>query len=268
MKVQEIATVISSERLADGIYSTVLRAPEIVKTALPGQFVCVYCDDKAHLLPRPISICDINAAAGLLRLVYRVVGFGTDEFAGKGEGATVRLLGPIGTGYEKVTEGSERPVRILFGGGIGIPPMLLLAKEWSKAGYEVHAVLGYRTNDLFLVKDFEGYATCHIATDDGTAGTHGTVLDALAAEGLLDAAGEERTLFAACGPMPMLRGIAKLATEREIPAYISLEERMACGVGACLGCIVKSRDVDGHSHVHNKRICTEGPVFAVSELCM
>ena len=267
MKQYENAVIVSTNRLADGIFSTELCAKSIVKDSLPGQFVCVYSDDGAHLLPRPISICDIDADAGTLRLVYRVVGFGTDELSKKGVGDTVRLLGPIGTGYESVREGKDKPLRILIGGGIGIPPMLLLAKTWSAAGYDVHAVLGYRNADLFLLEDFKPYATCHIATDDGSVGTHGTVLDAIAAEGLLADGADRKALIAACGPMPMLRGVAAEAMKQGIAAYVSLEERMACGVGACLGCIVKSREVDGHSHVHNKRICTEGPVFPVGDLC-
>jgi len=262
------AAVVETQALAKGIYSTVLRAEGIVGESLPGQFVCVYCGDGAHLLPRPISICDIDPGEGTLRLVYRVVGFGTKELSERKPGDTVRLLGPIGTGYESVSEGSERPVRILLGGGIGIPPMLLLAKEWHRAGYEVHAVLGYRDAGTFLLEDMEPYASVHIATDDGSLGTRGTVLDAVTRENLIPVGAENRTLLAACGPMPMLRGVAAFAQERGIPAYVSLEERMACGVGACLGCVVKSREKDGHSHVHNKRVCTEGPVFEVRQLCL
>ena len=147
MKQYSNAEIISQERLADGIYSIVLAADAIAKQALPGQFVCIYSDDGAHLLPRPISICDADKETGTIRLVYRVAGFGTDELSHKEAGAAVRILGPIGTGYEQVAEGRERPVRVLIGGGIGIPPMLLLAKEWSEAGYEVHTVLGFRNRD-------------------------------------------------------------------------------------------------------------------------
>lgn len=267
MKQYGIATVSAAEKLAEGIYSTVLSEARIAQESLPGQFVCIYSDDGAHLLPRPISICDVDVQSGTVRLVYRVVGYGTDELSKKHVGDTIRILGPIGTGYESVKEGAERPMRILIGGGIGIPPMLLLAKTWKQEGYDVHAVLGYRNDELFLLNDLKKYATCHIATDDGSVGTHGTVLDAIRAEGLLKGDAADRALFASCGPMPMLRGVAKTASEFGIPAYVSLEERMACGVGACLGCIVKSREVDGHSHVHNKRICTEGPVFDINELC-
>lgn len=268
MKHMITAVVTQTEQLAQGIFSTTLAAAEIVKDALPGQFVCVYSEDKAHLLPRPISICDVDVEAGLLRLVYRVVGFGTEELSRTKTGDAVRLLGPIGTGYERVAEGSDRPLRVLIGGGIGIPPMLLLAKKWNKAGYDVHAVIGYRNAETFLLDDMKQYATCHIATDDGSVGTHGTVLDAIKASGILDHGADKLAVLAACGPMPMLRGVAGLGKELDIPCYISLEERMACGVGACLGCIVKSREVDGHSHVHNKRICTEGPVFDIKELEM
>ena len=268
MKQYRDAEVISAEQLAEGIYSVVLQAGEIAAQALPGQFVCVYSDDKAHLLPRPISICDTDREAGTLRLVYRVVGFGTDELSRKKAGDSVRILGPIGTGYEQVAEGTERPVRVLIGGGIGSPPMLLLAKEWSEAGYEVHTMLGFRNRDTFLLHDFWKYGYVHIATDDGSVGVHGTVVDAIREEKIITSDNAFTALIAACGPMPMLRGVANLAKEQGVPAYISLEERMACGVGACLGCIVKTRDVDEHSHVHNKRICTEGPVFNVKDLML
>lgn len=263
-----LATLMERTQLAEGIFSAVLRAEEIASAAKPGQFVCVYSDDGAHLLPRPISICNTDVKSGTVRLVYRVVGFGTEELSRKEVGAKIRVLGPIGTGYEKVSEGKDRPIRIAIGGGIGIPPMLLLARKWCEEGYEVHAVMGYRNKDTFLIDELSGYAVCHIATDDGSVGTHGTVLDAIESEGLLADGRDGKTLLAACGPMPMLRGIARLAGERNIPAYVSLEERMACGVGACLGCITKTREVDGHSHVHNARICTEGPVFNVNEICL
>lgn len=153
-----------------------------------------------------------------------------------------------------------------MGGGIGIPPMLELAKAIANnAGNEgqaasVDIIVGYRDKELFLAEDLSQYGKVHIATEDGSAGTKGNVMDAIAAEGL------EADVIFACGPMPMLRAIKKYATEKGMEAYISLEERMACGVGACLGCVVKTREVDHHSHVNNARICTDGPVYAAQDV--
>ena len=119
-------------------------------------------------------------------------------------------------------------------------------------------VLGYRDQNLFLKKEFDQVATVYIATDDGSVGVQGNVLEAFKEYGL------SGDVFYACGPKPMLRGIKALSEQMQCPAYISLEERMACGVGACLACITKTTEVDDHSHVHNARICKDGPVFLAS----
>ena len=148
---------------------------------------------------------------------------------------------------------------LLLGGGIGIPPMLELAKELS-AKSEVLAILGYRDANLVLREDLENYAKVLIATEDGSVGTKGNVLDALRESG------ETVDAICACGPLPMLRAIKACALERDIPAYLSLEERMACGVGACLGCVTKTEEVDAHSHVKNARVCTDGPVFGARSI--
>ena len=145
----------------------------------------------------------------------------------------------------------------LIGGGIGIPPMLQLAKTLEA---EKSIVLGYRDSHLFLAEDLAKYGKVYAATEDGSQGTRGNVLDAIGENAL------EADLIYACGPMPMLRAVKRYAAQRGIKAYISLEEHMACGVGACLGCVVKTRDVDPHSHVHNARICTDGPVFDAEEV--
>ena len=144
-----------------------------------------------------------------------------------------------------------------MGGGIGIPPMLQLAKELT---CEKTLVMGYRNDDLFLNQDLWKYGTLYIATEDGSIGTKGNVLDAVREKAVtMDA-------ICACGPMPMLRAIKQYAGEHHIPAYISLEERMACGVGACLGCVCKTTEVDPHSHVKNARVCTNGPVFLADDV--
>lgn len=120
---------------------------------------------------------------------------------------------------------------------------------------EVQVVLGYRDADLFLKQEFEPYAAVFLSTEDGSAGTKGNVIDAIRAEGLT-----ADTIYA-CGPLPMLRGIKAYAAEQRVDAQISMEERMACGIGACLACVCQSKDKDAHSNVNNKRICKDGPVF-------
>ena len=169
------------------------------------------------------------------------------------------LLGVLGNGYD--TEKLMGKRVLLLGGGIGIPPMLELAAVLNgKSAAEVTAVMGYRNGDLFLTHELEQFARLLIATEDGSVGTKGNVLDAVRENEV------SADVICACGPMPMLRAVKQYAEEQGIPAYISLEERMACGVGACLGCVTKTVSVDSHSHVHNARICTEGPVFDAKEV--
>ena len=242
------ATVVSQEKLADGIYDLRLET-ELAQDAACGQFVGVYPKDKSTLLPRPISICEIDKEKNQLRLVYRVAGKGTAEFSNLKAGDSVYLLGVLGNGFpvDKAKPGTKA---MLFGGGIGVPPILQLSKELS---CEKQIVVGYRNAQCFLKEDFEQNGAVYVATEDGSVGTKGNVMDAVAANGL------EADIIYACGPMPMLRAIRQYAIEHDIPAYISLEERMACGVGACLGCVCKTTHKDAHSHVNNARICTDGP---------
>lgn len=255
-KVKEKAVVIGQEQIAGGIYSLVLKT-RAAQTAVPGQFVSVYCKDQTKLLPRPISICEIDKKEGTLRLVYRVTGkgTGTEEISTLAAGDTIEVLGPLGNGFPLQ---GERPM--LIGGGIGVPPMLELAKALCAGGSRVSSVLGYRSNDLFLKDQFTAYGDVYIATDDGSVGTHGTVVDAIK-EQQLDA-----DIIYACGPKPMLRAVKEYAAEKGITCYVSMEEHMACGIGACLGCVCQTKDVDHHSHVHNTRICKDGPVFLAEEV--
>lgn len=246
------ARVESQVQLADGVYSMELLAPEIASAARAGQFISVYTKDKSKLLPRPISLCGIDRERGILRIVYRVAGAGTAEFSAYRAGDSVEIMGPLGNGFTLKDKKA-----ILIGGGIGVPPMLELMKELS---CERTAVLGYRDQQLFLKDEFEACGPVYVATEDGSAGTKGNVLDAIREQGV------QGEIIYACGPTPMLRAVKAYAMEKGIECYISLEERMACGIGACLACVCQSKDVDSHSHVHNKRICKDGPVFAAEEV--
>lgn len=260
---------------------------DLAKEALPGQFLMVYPKCAATLLPRPISICEAQRDAGRLRIVYRVAGKGTAEFASYRKGDPISVMGTLGNGFPLQEAAGKRV--FLMGGGIGIPPLLGLTRALSGAGQtsvkeaerasgecadisvgdgrtgdtaplSVHAILGYRDNRLFLKEDFDHYSNVVIATEDGSAGTKGNILNAVNANGL------SADLIYACGPMPMLRAVKQYAAKEGIPAYLSLEERMACGVGACLGCVCKTTHKDAHSHVNNARVCTEGPVFLAEDV--
>ena len=268
-KIKETAKVISQEMLAGDIYSMWIET-DIAKDAKPGQFISVYTKSEARLLPRPISICEtgyINKTDGCmkndhndagsqnaLRIVYRIAGEGTREFSAYKAGDSVDILGPLGNGFP-LTEENDDSDAILIGGGIGIPPMLELAKA-LKCNKTI--VAGYRDADMFLNKELEKYGRLVIATDDGSVGTKGTVIDAIRQQGVTG------SVIYACGPTPMLRGIKAYAQENGMEAYISMEERMACGVGACLGCVCKTTETDDHSKVKNARVCKDGPVFKAS----
>lgn len=255
-KKKEQAVVYRQQEIATGIYDMWIET-SLASRGRPGQFISVYPQDKSTLLPRPISICEADAKNGRLRIVYRVAGKGTGEFATYKSGHRIDILGTLGNGFP--IEAAKGKRAFLMGGGIGIPPMLALAKELGSAAAR-DIIVGYRNDELFLAEDLKKYGSVHIATEDGSAGTKGNVMDAIEAEGLL------ADVIFACGPMPMLRAVKAYAQTQGIPAYISLEERMACGVGACLGCVVKTRETDSHSHVNNARICTDGPVYLASEV--
>lgn len=252
--VKKNVVVKSIEQLGSDVFSMWIADEEIAVNAKPGQFVSLYCRDGSRLLPRPISICEIDVAEGALRLVYRVVGKGTNEFSLMKAGEEIAVLGPLGNGF--TIEGEKA---ILIGGGIGIPPMLELAKVLHREGVEVQVVLGYR-DELFLNTEFERYGKVYISTEDGSVGTKGNVIDAIKENGL------EADMIYSCGPTPMLRGVKAFAMEHNIKAQISMEEKMACGIGACLACTCKSKEVDHHTQVNNKRICKDGPVFYCEEV--
>jgi len=254
MKEKQTASVLSQRMLAPGIYDMWIETG-LAGQAKPGQFICIYPKDKSTLLPRPISICEVKEDKTALRVVYRVAGAGTTEFSGYKAGDSIAVLGTLGNGFP-LEAGKGKKV-FLMGGGIGVPPILELSKQLEA---EKQIVVGYRDANTFLQDEFEKNGAVYVATEDGSVGTKGNVMNAIEANALA------ADVIYACGPMPMLRAIKKYAEEHQIKAYISLEEHMACGVGACLGCVVKTKEVDHHSHVHNARICTDGPVFDAEDV--
>ena len=286
-KFEEIAVVVDQNALGSGIYDLTLKTTNIAKAAKAGQFVSVYSNDRSKLLPRPISLCGIDRDEDTIRLVYRVTGenTGTEEFSKLVMGDKIRILGPLGNGFT-VEPGKKA---FLIGGGIGVPPMLQLAKDINsgvvqttgavdtntqekgqteekqinghgKKICDMNIIMGYRDENTFLLDEFKEQADSFVATEDGSVGTKGNVIDAINENGL------EADVIYACGPMPMLRALKAYAMEHDMECYVSMEERMACGIGACLACVCKTKDKDAHSNVNNKRICKEGPVFDAKEV--
>ena len=238
-KKKEKAVIIRQEEVSEGIYSMWIKTPS-AREARAGQFVNLFCDDESRLMPRPISICEIDMERSSLRLVYRVSGEGTREFSKYTSGHEIEMIGPLGNGFP--IDIPEKDVMII-GGGIGIP-----------------IVLGYQ-NFPFLMKEFEKTGSkVYVATESGKYGFKGNVIGAIMQNYLT--AG----VIYACGPAGMLRAVKKFAEVKKVPCYVSMEERMACGIGACLGCTVDTIDINDHLNVKKARVCKDGPVFNAQEV--
>lgn len=265
MKKKVGGQILVNEEIAPDIYSMWI-ATELAADANPGQFVGVFTGKDSLILPRPISICEVDKEKSALRLVYRAAGRGTAVISHYKAGRRVELLGILGNGYD--LEKARGKHAMLLAGGIGVPPIVELAKRLSgrdddpslPIADKISIVVGYRDAKTFLVEELEQYGDVYIATEDGSIGTKGNIMNAIDEQKL------NADIIFACGPMPMLRAIKDYSEANNMDAYISLEERMACGVGACLGCVCKTTNVDHHSHVNNARICTDGPVFDAKEV--
>lgn len=236
MKVEN-AKIVENKQIAKDIYQMVLET-DLVNECVPGQFIEITVS--GYYLRRPISICSIGQDT--LTIVYKILGDGTRAMSEMECGESLNIFGPCGNGFPVV----ENEHLLLVGGGVGVPPLYELAKHNAKK--QITVVLGFNTKeDVFYEDRFKQLgATVHIATMDGSYGTKGTVLDAI---DKYQATG----LIMACGPLPMLRAI----NDRYEQGFLSLEARMACGIGACMGCVVEMADGS------MKRVCKDGPVFAV-----
>ena len=253
-KYDECAEIVKQEKIAEQIYSMWIRSAKIANETKAGQFLSVYTKDTGKCLPRPISICEVDKEKESVRIVYRVTGedTGTKQLSAMQAGEELHILGPLGNGFPIL----ENKKAFLIGGGIGIPPMLELAKQLHG---ENQMILGFR-DEVFLAEECSQYGKVYIATQGGSEGVQGTVLDAIREHAL------EAQVIYACGPTPMLRAIKQYAADNGIKCYLSLEERMACGIGACLACVCQSVKKDAHTNVRNKRVCKEGPVFLATEV--
>lgn len=245
-KIRTFAAVVASEYLTDDIVRLVLDTPEIARQAQPGHFVAVRAGStESPLLRRPFSIAGSDGQ-GRIDLIFRVVGVGTTLLAAKRPGETLDVIGPLGHPFEIH---DDRPA-VLVAGGLGIPPIAFLARVLRERGVPATLYYGVQTKaELAVLDDLAEYVERLVtSTDDGSTGHHGLISEVVERE----VRGDCRLY--GCGPRPLLDILICLARERSIPAQLSFEQQMACGVGACMGCSIAT----AHGY---QRVCTDGPVF-------
>ncbi len=263
-KIDASARVISNEEVAPGFWRMALDAPRVAPLFKPGQFfqIRIQPESTSPLLRRPFAPSEVGESG--FAFVYAVVGSGTQALTRLAIRDRVEILGPLGQGFRLPRKGKRA---VLVGGGCGAPSLRFLAEVLAEKGVEVFTVIGARTACALLEKEALTRISTMLAvsTDDGSEGLHGHA--AKAAQVLLDEIGPKpRPELFTCGPHPMLKSIARLVEERKLSCQVSLEERMACGFGACMGCVVEVRDPESDTTCY-KRVCTDGPVFDAQEIC-
>ena len=243
MKKTQMMHVSKVTTIASDTIEMLLKNVEVAQTAIPGQFLHIAVP--GHTLRRPVSIANVNDDT--VTILFKTIGTGTKELATVKEGAVLDVLGPNGNGFP--IDSINPSTVLLIGGGIGVPPLYYLAKALKKKGCNVISVLGFQTKDyVFYEKQFEAIGKTYIVTDDGSYGHKGLVTD------VLDDITEPFETYFSCGPLPMLKAVRDYLSET--PGYLSLEERMGCGIGACYACVIPTNDKNGY-----KKICQQGPVF-------
>lgn len=249
--IEQTAQILANDRVTDQYFRLVLRAPEVAPLIQPGQFAHVrVLPLKDALLRRPFSIFQVGADT--FSILYKQVGKGTLVLSRMPPGETLSVIAPLGHGFSVPAANGEKP--LLVAGGYGMAAMYLLAQRSARKG--VVLVGGRRQVDILCVEDFRALGwEVRIATEDGSLGEKGLVTQPLRAA--LQQAIERCRLYA-CGPTPMLRAVGRLAEEFGLPAELSMDEHMGCGVGACLACVLRVKSGDGWEY---QRACTEGPVF-------
>lgn len=254
---KELCQIVSQAEIAEHIFKLTLQGELVREMNEPGQFVHLKVSDYAEpLLRRPISISDINKDENQFTMIYRAEGRGTALLSERKPGDFVDVLGPLGNGFP-IEAASTGETALLVGGGIGVPPLYELSKRLVKRGVKVIHVLGFQSeNFVFYDEDFTKLGETYVATVDGSYGTKGFVTNII----------EDRKLtfdvLYSCGPTPMLKALENNYKDKKV--YISLEERMGCGIGACFACVCHTAD-DSSGHTY-KKVCSDGPVFKAGEV--
>lgn len=256
---QENCLVIDQIEIADCIYKLTLQGELVSEMKYPGQFVHLKIGEGIDpLLRRPISISNINLLENQFTMIYRKEGNGTTKLADKIPGMTVDVLGPLGNGFP-VNETQPGRTALLVGGGIGVPPLLELSKQLTANGVKVIHVLGFQSKKVvFGENEFSLFGDTYVATVDGTYGYKGFVTD------IIKTYQWDFDTIYACGPTPMLKALENNFPNKKV--YLSLEERMGCGIGACFACVCHTaNEPTGYSY---KKVCSDGPVFRAGEVVL
>ncbi|MDL4839999.1 dihydroorotate dehydrogenase electron transfer subunit [Aquibacillus rhizosphaerae] len=253
---KELLTIVETIQIAKETIKMRLQGSEKIKHAKPGQFVHIKVGNEgSHMLRRPISIADVNQDQQIVTIIFKVIGSGTDHLSKCHVGDVIDGLIPCGTSYpiEQITMDKA----LLIGGGIGVPPLYYLAKQIKEQGVEVTSILGFQSSEhVFYQSEFAELGKCHIVTNDGTHGFQGFVTD------VIDQLDPTFDYYFSCGPTPMLKAVSSKLQDRN--GYISIEQRMGCGIGACYACVVPTNDGSNGF----KKICKDGPVFEANEVVL
>lgn len=245
----ETMKVVAQEEIAPAIYKLVLEG-EMVEAMRAGQFLHLRVPDDAHLLRRPISISSIDKSKKQCHLIYRIEGSGTAIFSTLKAGDSLDVMGPQGNGFD-LSDLDQCSRVLLVGGGIGVPPLLEVAKQLNERSVEVTTVLGFATKDAVILEaELSKYSQVFVTTDDGSYGIRGNV------SVVINELDSEFDAIYSCGAPGMMKYINQTFYEHP-RAYLSLESRMACGMGACYACVLKVPD----SETVSQRVCEDGPVF-------
>lgn len=249
MMKKETLVIVKSTEIARETTEMVLQNAYISETAQAGQFLHIGME--GHTLRRPISIAKIDKENEQITILFKQLGEGTKALSTYQEGMRINALGPSGNGFSY--DNQTNKTILLVGGGIGIPPLYCLATKLAKEGVQIKAVLGFQTADsVFYEEEFNKLGETFITTNDGSYGQQGFVTDILDEVGSYDC-------YYSCGPLPMLKAVTTKLEHQK--GYVSLEERMGCGVGACFACVIPTDDQGGYM-----KICKDGPVFAANEV--
>ncbi|CAH0346919.1 dihydroorotate dehydrogenase electron transfer subunit [Bacillus sp. CECT 9360] len=256
---KEEMKIVSQREISKSIYELTLQGELVSEMNEPGQFVHVKAGKGIDpLLRRPISISSINLKEKQFTMIYRAEGKGTRLLSHKRIEGSVDVLGPLGNGFP-VSEAAKGDSVLLVGGGIGVPPLYELSKRLREKGISVTHVLGFQTKEnVFYEEEFSALGETFVVTNDGSYGAKGFVTDVIG-----DLPGDFPVIYA-CGPTPMLRAVETAYSHKKL--FLSLEERMGCGIGACFACVCHTADdPTGHSY---KKVCSDGPVFRAGEVLL